>query len=234
MEVKQERVIFNDDSSVEVQAYDVDGITDLPEGEMFGIIASKYDMDVVSPVVEFMDGGVLEYALSTFQDVIPEEIDIDSDVLSGGEDLPLIFKKIKYNLAQELLTGKTFIIGRNNSVDTEDFDELSTDIKWIQQEVETYKDNNVLIYCDAQEVNSQDKTSSGLFVVNDGFKALYNDQTLSKKEEVIKALNSIHQQAKAHFDSNYKKCIDVVQGVANTDNLLYDLAHPVEDKPKTM
>lgn len=236
MEVVQEEIKYlTDYSSINVSAYNIKNITDLEEGTIFGILVSKYDMDVIYPLIDFVDGN-LKYCLSTsltsFSNPISKKFKIDSDVLNCEYGLPLIFKKLNDNLAEELLSKETFIISRGNIYKKDDINNLDVGLEKFQKDVEKYSDNNVIIYVKAKEFCS-DRDVNCFFVVDDRFKYLYSRETLSKREEVIKILKTIKQQSKTYFEDKYKEIVSVGRSIADTENLIYDTEH-AEYKIKIM
>lgn len=240
------RIMYNDDGFKDVTFYDVASIQDIRENELFGIIVSKFDMSVISPDINFYDNGNISYDFEIDDEFIameayPEEF----GAIIGGEDVPLIMRKLNDNLAQEVLSGEIFVIsGLRNQFDDNNgiYNAVNNyGLETFQKNASKFEKSNVMISCVAEEwapsgVEEEDRTikENAFIVIDDYFKNLYNDETLSRKDDVIAALRFIKSSAKAKYDEAYKKSVDAIQSVANTDNLLYDLEHTTENKPKTM
>ncbi len=238
MEIIEESINFNDGVCKDFRQYKVDGISDLEEGTIFGIIASKFDMAAIYPGFSFADDGNVTYHLNKDYDIIQDyfyekdEQSEKADVIEGGEDRPFIFKKLKGNLAQELLSGEVFILAKNPSKDDYDFDNFELGIENFQQAVEQYKNNNILI-CSNVERWGGKGSSDGIFVVDDEFKDFYGKMTLQYRDEIAKVLVSLKQYGGKIFTEKYTECVGKAQEVAVVDNFLYDAEH-TEEKPRTM
>lgn len=244
METKMIR--FNDEGARDVTFYDVTSIQDIKENELFGIIVSKFNMSVIYPDVNFYDNGNISYDFGIddefigMQESYPDEI----GAIVGGEDVPLIMRKLNDNLAQEVLSGEIFVIdGLLNAFDDNNgiYNAVNNySLESFQKNASKFEKSNVMLSCVAEEwapsgVKDEDKEyhEHAYIVVDDNFKYIYNEETLSRKDDIIAALKYIKSIARAKYDEEYKKSIAAIQGVANTDNLLYDLEHSKpEDKPK--
>lgn len=233
---------FNDGFK-DVTFLDVTSIQDIKENELFGIIASKFNMSVTYPDVEFYNNGNLSYGFTIDNEIIsldnnyPEKI----KAIVGGEDVPLIMRKLNDNLAQEILSGEIFIIdGLLNSFDDNSKIYNSVNdysIESFQKNASKFEKNNVVLSCVAEKWmpsgEAKEYYEHAYIVVDDSFKYLYGKETLSHKDDIIAALKYIKTIARAKYYEVYKESIDAIQIVANTDKLLYDLEHStLEDKSK--
>ena len=54
------------------------------------------------------------------------------------------------------------------------------------------------------------------------FKSLYSKKTLPKKDELISVLKSIKNQGQVRFKEKLQEYISEVQGIAQTENEIYD------------
>lgn len=240
-----EIIKFNDDGR-EVTFLDITSIQDIKENELFGIMVSKFNMSVIYPDVNFYDNGNISYDFGIDDEFIkmhknyPEKI----GAIVGGEDVPLIMRKLKDNLAQEVLSGEIFIIDGllnpfkdNNGI----YNAVNNyNIKSFQNNASKFEKSNVILSCVAEKYKPIDVKGEKIewhehayIVVDDYFKYLYSEETLSRKDDIIAALKYIKTIARTKYYEEYKESINAIQSVANTDNLLYDLEHSTpEDKPK--
>ena len=230
MEIIEKSFNINDGTSMTLNTYGVKDITELEEGMIFGTITPEYNINVISPVFEFINGE-LKCWLFSDDDLVADEFEIDANVFSDKK-IPLIFKKLDGNRAQELLSGEIFTVSTSIS-NLDVIDDFNIGLENFQKGVEAYSNDNVFILGRADDFNGED--IDGIFVVNDAFKSLYSDETLSKSEEVVKTLKSIKEQARAHFKQKLQMCVDKAHSIAKTENLIYDLDHSeTERKTRTM
>ena len=217
----------NDDNVLSFEFYDKN-IRDIKSNELFGIIVSKFYMNTITPNIDIVNGNIA-YNFSVDYEFVSEDIDYpnDIDAISGGEDLPLIMRKLKDNLAQEILSGEKFMLcGSFESIRRNVYNKTG-DISEYQNKEEIFKNDNIVLNC-TSELSAYDeqgnKTQKNSYIVlDDTFKEFYYDNTLSNKEDVIMALKYIKLKAKEQYYKEYKKCISRIQSVAYTENLLYDL-----------
>ena len=188
------------------------------------------DRYCITPDISYNEDGSLEYDLS---DVDLQDMGIDVDNESLNEDLPFIFRKMKGNLAQEVLSGEIFVLSGKGEDKRENGLCTSLTPEEFQSVEPQYANNNVLINCGAIEHATEEFIPNAFFQINDGFKSSYGYHTLPNKEKIIEAIKSIKKQSKKNFDDDLAKCITEVQNIAETDNFLYDLEHSTsENKPK--
>ena len=210
----------------------VDNVSQIEEGSLFGLVFSKGDLYCITPSINYNDDGSLGYYLSDYCDLEDMGIDVDNESLN--EDLPFIFRKMKGNLAQEVLSGEIFVLSGYDLDKRENG--LYTSLTPVEfQRVEPqYSNNNVLINCCVIENVTEEQIPNGFFQINDDFKSAYGYYTLPNKEKIIEAIKSIKKQSKKYFDDDLAECITKVQNIAETDNFLYDLEHSTsENKPKS-
>jgi len=185
-------------------------IENIKENELFGLIISDYCFSMIVPEFHFSKDGCYTFRMGITRFNNTEKICFDFNV-------PLIFRKLSGNLVQEMLTGEIFVI--HDFKDEPDEKEELDKMKVFQGQIERYKNNNVILndgwYTEVAAYNAY-------FVVDDGFKKLYCDETLARRDEVISALKELSEKGKQRFNQNLNKLIDCCQTIANTENLIYD------------
>ena len=205
---------------VELQQYDVESINDIEEGTLFGALVGKNNMAVIYPYQEFVLGE-LEHGMTAYS--LFDNMDLNSNSFSDYKRVPLIFKKLNDNLAQEILSGKVFAIIANEYEDQKDFNNLEIGFDKFQEYMKRYSDNtNIAIKCTAME-SSQNRTISGIFVVDDSFKYLYGRDTIPRRDDILDALDNMDIRAKACFIQACEDYVNTTRDIAETENLFYNL-----------
>ena len=223
MEVRD--VKYND-KTISLCIYDAKSITDIKEGELFGIIASRDNMEIVRPFISICDGVLkkeLDACVSLPDDFMDEEF-----TLPYNECFPLIFKKLKGNIAYELMSGETFALACDTDIDTYEKDaiylENGISFEQYQLGIDNYADSNVIINCSGQDIHCSDKNDklSGIYVVDDNFKYFYSVNTLSRKDDVVYDLITAKRHAREIFTKYFtnEKLID--EKLAYADDVIYD------------
>jgi hypothetical protein len=223
MEIKKIRINFNRRVPCNLGIYDINSINELEDGTLFGLITNKKCMDFIYPEYKNFNN-----CIKSVNQIFADQIDL----YSCGKDVPLIFKKIGNNLAQELISGQTFLVAS----DVEEIiglPEESKNMEEFQNDINTYSKDNVVLLSLAHLYNEDGKTSTGdltkaIFAVDDAFKVLYYNESLIAKEVIEESLLSLKEKAKSYFNHQLANIAEYVSAIAYTDNFLYDLEHPTK------
>lgn len=222
MEIVEKIIKINKDEEEFLEQYNIEDITELKDGMLFGTITSKYEMDTLLPYFEY-DQGQIKSCIASYRDVVCEYYDLGDGILSDGKSIPLIFKKISGNIAQELLSGELFVV--STSIEKIDgINSIERKIEDFQSDVENYSKNNILIHTNPF-YEADNKDINGIFAVSDMFKSLYSEKTLPKKDELISVLKSIKNLGQVIFNEELQEYIIEVQGIAQTENEIYEFDH---------
>lgn len=187
--------------------YDISDIRELEEGMLFGLMSNQIDIYALTPDYSYDEDGSFINAISGRN--INEESKKDFLLEEDGFK-PLIFQKLNDNRIQELLSGKIFwIVPKEYDLDFCSFDSL----KDFQEKMKRYSEENLVI----------SQIENNILVVNDRFKAIYSEKTLPHQEELIKSLEELKQLGVKFFKSDLQTLINGVQGIAEFDNMLYDI-----------
>lgn len=216
MEKNKVYVEFNDESSRNLEIYNVSDIDELEEGTLFGTITDVYKMHAIYPTCSF-DEGQLYYE---WEDI---DLEFPGSEFDNGKKIPLIFKKLDGNRAQELLSGEVFIV-------TSSFkkmfgpDSWKKDLSDLKKDFKQYEKENVVIEPLARPTFS-DQDITAIFEVNDEFKLFYSEETLKDRDEIdeIKAvLIYAKEQGCDIYRETLKNFMYIVECVAESDNIIYD------------
>lgn len=230
MEIVEKKIIIDDEEEYSLDQYNVEDITELEDGTIFGTITSKFEMEALLPYFEY-DEGQIKSCITNNCDAVCEDYDLGDGILSGGESIPLIFKKVSGNIAQELLSGELFVV--STAIEKIDgINSMKREIENFQNDVEKYSKNNIFIFTNGF-YEHVDKGINGVFTVSDMFKLLYSKKTLPKKDELISVLKSIKNQGQVRFKEKLQEYISEVQGIAQTENEIYEFDH-VEHSSRKM
>ena len=222
MEIVEKKIKIDEDEEERLDQYSIEDITELEDGMLFGTITSKFEMEALLPYFIY-DQGQIKCCISNYIDDVCEYYDLGDGILSGGEAIPLIFKKVSGNIAQELLSGELFVV--STSIEKIDgINDLEREIKNFQNDVENYSKNNIFILTNGF-YEADDEEINGIFTVSDMFKSLYSKKTLPKKDELISVLKSIKNQGQVRFNEKLQEYISEVQGIAQTENEIYEFDH---------
>jgi hypothetical protein len=201
--------------------YNIESINELEDGTIFGLITNKAYMDVIFPSSVTRDGYFNNYIINVDEDVAAT-IGFTSKTYASNNDIPLIFKKLGNNYAQELISGLTFFIA-NETEEIIGSDEEGKTIEEFQRDLKKYSNDNVVLLNLVKTF--EEGTIPAIFVVNDRFKVFYYDEALLSKEEIKKALISLKAAAKNYYNIQMEDIIENAIAVAYTDNFLYDIEH---------
>jgi hypothetical protein len=219
MEIVEKKIRIDEEEEYSLDQYNVEDITELEDGTIFGTITSKFEIEALLPFFEY-DEGQIKSCITNNCDDVCEYYDLGDGILSGGEAIPLIFKKVSGNIAQELLSGELFVVSTSiRKIDG--INSLEREIENFQNDVESYSKNNIFILTNGF-YEADDKEINGIFTVSDMFKSLYSKKTLPKKDELISVLKSIKNQGQVRFKEKLQEYISEVQGIAQTENEIYD------------
>lgn len=213
--------------------YDINDVQQIKENELFGIIPSE--IKLMAPFVSVENNS---YCFLVGLDLEDSSYYSDEIDIINGKDIPLIMRKLSGNLAQEVLSGEVFVLTGNfgkfeSPIMSSD---SKKDFELFQKNISKFADNNVVLSCTARElaVGGSKKIDNAFFVIDDAFKYLYNEETLSRKDDIIAALKSLKSMAKAEFDEDFKKVVNTFHSIANTDNFLFDIEHSeIENNQKS-
>ncbi len=214
MEKNKLYVEFNDESARELEAYNVSDIDELEEGTLFGTITDVYKMHAIYPICSF-DEGQLYYE---WYDI---DLEFPGSEFDNGKKIPLIFKKLDGNRAQELLSGEVFIV-------TSSFkkmfgpDSWKKDLSDLKKDFKQYEKENVVIEPLARLSCSDQEDITAIFEVNDEFKLFYSEETLKDRDEIKALLIYAKEYGCDHYRRTLEEFMYIVQCVAESDNIIYD------------
>lgn len=224
MEKVEQKTNFNE-SIRYLQKYDISDITELEEGMLFGTITSRFNIFAIYPTFDYRDGQ-FESGMNYL------ECEFPGTEFDDGKMIPLIFKKLDGNRAQELLSGEVFVITTLSSNLGCFFDNSDRTLEKFQEDLTKYSKENVLITATAEEYDDRSDVKA-IFEVNDEFKSLYSDETLQNKNQIIELLRNAREQGRTIFKQEFQNYMGEVHSIAETDNVLYDYDH-VEHSSRKM
>ncbi len=187
--------------------YNISSIQELEEGMLFGLMSNQIDIDALIPDYSYDIDGNFENAINSRN--ISNESEKDF-LLENDEFKPLIFQKLNDNRIQELLSGKIFLVAPIE--DDLGFHPVDS-LKDFQETIKRYSKGNLVI----------SQLEDNIFEVNDKFKAIYIEKTLPHQKELIKSLEELTQLGANLFKSDLQTLINEVQGIAEFDNMIYDM-----------
>lgn len=155
----------------------------------------------------------------------------------------MLFKRIDYNLAQDMVTGKYFFICSNkdevyNYFDIAGFDKYNlTGLskyyflvdKAINRELPFLAINtqeNVIDIAEDYKINPVNTFIDAV----DVYKKIIAKETLPRKDELLLIEKHIEDKALSLINKQYKECVSIAYDLAVTDNMIYD----TENKSKKM
>ncbi len=231
--INEVRCLNNDTG---VYRYNIKSITELEPGTIFGAIFRPQRALCVLPKLVDTEEGYKSFDFSSNASIVYLEIQDDSVAA-----IPMIFKKLDGNLVEDILTGIQFIIGdvepfKVSDINTEYkyVDDLNASIKKyveIESVGKALKDfRKVPIIFDSflyAEVG-QHRLSNVALVVNDEFKAYYAQKVLSRKDDVIKGLQEMYENAKYEYETELDKCLSQLHDIAITEKFLDDKGYELK------
>lgn len=212
MEKVKQEIEFNG-SIRQLRKYDISDTTELEEGMLFGTITSIFNIFAIYPAFNYQDGQ-FESCMNYIDCEFPENDD---------KVIPLIFKKLDGNRAQELLSGEVFVVttvSSNLGCFSDNSDRIPENFR---EDLAKYSKENVFITATAEDIYGHD--IKAIFEVNDEFKSLYSDETLQNKNQIVELLRDAKEQGRTIFEERFQNYISEVHRIAETDNMLYDYYH---------
>lgn len=208
-----------DNRIIEILTYQDMDINSLKRGTFFGLLVSTDNMIVMRPNADIYEDEI-DFNLAADQD--RDKYKLRNKVFE--KTIPLIFKKLDDNFAQELLSGLVFSV-RSYTDEIEETDSYELNNKEFQKVIERYTDNCILI----------DASYEPVYVADDNlFKLLYSEKTLPRKQEIIKALKSLNNRANTIFNNCLESHIKDMQSIAEVEDIMYDnTEHKKKIKSKT-
>lgn len=228
--INEVRCLKNDTG---VYRYNIKSITELEPGTIFGAIFRPQRALGVLPKLVDTEEGYKSFDFSESSHIV--HLEIQDDTVAT---IPMIFKKLDGNLVEDILTGIQFIIGdvepfkvSNNNEEYTCYDDLNASInKYVEIESvgKALKDfRKVPIVFDSflfAEVG-QHYLSNVALVVNDEFKAYYAQKVLSRKDDVIKGLQTMYEDAKYEYEKALDECLSQLHDIAITERFLDDIGY---------
>lgn len=196
--------------------YNENDISLLAEGTIFGMLTSLKIIKYLLPSIDFSCGR-LQNHLDSY-DLSQKSINENPEALLFNKDVPLIFKKTNGNKAIELLTGNEFTV-TTDIKNVDDLSERGKGAEYFEKNINKYMDNTLIFQCKLDGVFEY-KRYNGIFVVNDGFKYIYGKDVLSRKKDVIEAIEGLKEQSKFCFDEGLEKCAIAKECIENTNNII--------------
>lgn len=173
-------------------------IYDIKENKIFGLFVSKEAITAILPKIYVDQDHYMNYDLTVDWYLGEERLKTDT----FEENIPLVFKKLNDNYAQELLSKEVFIIDNGNY-----FSDWLNEAKTYTPVVEKYneyRNNNVLLDCVNYDPDNKEEIDYCFCSVDSNFRKLYEEKTLPKKEEIISNLKEIKKEATEEFDKVYE------------------------------
>ena len=182
------------------------------EETLIGLIIDENSIMNICPHISVNSYGKLVYDFEIHEGVF------DYGITKLKEQIPLIVKKVDEHCVKDLLSGEIFNVGVSH---INEINSIDCGMEYYQNCIEKFKDNTACINL----IKFDEKTKKHrecFFKVDDSFKRLYYKYTLSHKDEIIFLLKKIKLYAKKEFVELYKEGINLVQEIANTENIIYD------------
>ena len=154
-------------------------IYDIKENKLFGLFVSKESITAILPKIYVDQDHYINYDLKV--DWYFGEERLYDDIFN--ENIPLVFRKLKGNYAQELLSKEIFIIDNGDY-----FNDWLNEEKGYTPVIEKYneyRNNNVLLDCVNYDPENKEEIDYCFCSIDKEFRKLYEEKTLSKKEEII-------------------------------------------------
>jgi len=191
--------------------YDSSEIIQPKEGDFFGMIfEDPHGILIIEPNIDInreSKVNSLNYYYSINQE-LTKKFFKETDF-----PIPFILKKLKGNLAQDILTGIVFHIQ-----DKQDFyceNKMLDKNEQFQDKQNLFRENPIVLSPEYVKLS----------LIDDNFKFVYYNLISDKKNEVIEKLNSLKLSAQQNFDKKITEGVDIAQAVAETDNLIYVYKH---------
>ena len=212
---------------------------DIKDGELMGMIFDGYrDINIIGTSLWFeedFNNDCIHYIDICTNEILDTVIASIADPIWSG--VPLIVKKINNHQVEEILSGEIFEINQFENKETDWLHEelYSKALKnkknkrydLMQKDFFKYRENNFLI--NYTPYIEEDKTLYGHFIkIDDEYKRAYAEITLENREEIVSIIKEVKKASKEYFEECLKDNLDIIQSIANVDNVLYD----VENKTK--
>lgn len=185
-------------------------IKDVKEGQLFGVILKHNSVFNMRPLIEVLPGDKgVQYNL---------ELETNNTLYYSFADIPLVLRKMSKNLAQDILTYNVFIIGNICDIKTE-LAEISGNLEKFQTIINKF--SNVRVAIDVTD--SEDEKKEVYYEINDVFKSIYGELTLSREKAITEKMAEFIDDADHDYTIRLNTGIEELQNIANTENLIFDL-----------
>ncbi len=203
METQKKKIEYigeNSKTEIEAEVYNVKGIDELKENTLFGILTSTNNV----------------YKISNLNLPVNYK-SVDLTEVFGDKEVPLIFKKLKGNIAVEFLSEKKLTI-------------LSIEDLYKEKELNKKLDNNIVIDPSVNEFGSR---TNNIFVIDDNYKDLFIRETLPIRSKIEKGFEILTNKSNKEYKVILNNQNEYSSKLERLEKIINNYESNIEEEKKT-